>query len=167
MEGQKEFSANIQRNCVVRGVHLYSLDEGVQQLIYSAENALSTAYAPYSRFFVGAALLMENGRVVLGSNQENAAYPSGLCAERTALFAAGVQQPGVSVVAMAVVVARADGTELSPAFPCGSCLQVLLEVERKQKTPVRVYLKGSGGQVYVADGVSVFLPFGFDPSAFT
>jgi len=167
MEGQQDFSANIQRNCVVRGLHFDGLDARIQRLIIDAEKALATAYAPYSRFFVGAALLMENGKVILGSNQENAAYPSGLCAERTALFAAGVQEPGVPVLAMAIVVARADGAELSPAFPCGSCLQVLLEVEQRQKTAVKVYLKGSGKQVYEADGVSVFLPFGFDPAAFT
>lgn len=167
MEGNQEFSTNIQRNCVVRGHHIDALDERVQHLLLSAHKALATAYAPYSKFFVGAALLLENGKVILGSNQENAAYPSGLCAERTALFAAGVQENGVSVLAMAIVVARSDGSELAPAFPCGSCLQVLMEVERRQKTPVKVYLKGTGQQVYEADGVSVFLPFGFDPSAFS
>jgi cytidine deaminase len=167
MEGHQEFSTNIQRICVVRGCHYEALDQSIQLLILSAEKALATAYAPYSKFFVGAALMMENGKVIPGSNQENAAYPSGLCAERTALFAAGVQDPGVSVLAMAIVVARADGAELNPAFPCGSCLQVLLEVERRQNTPVKVYLKGSGQQVYEADSVSVFLPFGFDPSAFS
>ncbi|MBM3918050.1 MAG: cytidine deaminase [Sphingomonadales bacterium] len=167
MDGQSDFSVNIQRNCVVRGFHLETLDRYIQELIHEAEQALSTAYAPYSRFFVGVALLLENGKVIPGSNQENAAYPSGLCAERTALFAAGVQEPGVPVMAMAIVVARSDGTELSPAFPCGSCLQVLLEVERRQKSPVRVYLKGTGQQVYEADGVSVFLPFGFDSSFIT
>ena len=166
MAGDQEFSTNIQRNCVVRGHHFDALDQNVQQFICSAQKALTTAYAPYSNFFVGAALRMENGNVILGSNQENAAYPSGLCAERTALFAAGVQDPGVRVLAMAVVVARSDGAELGPAFPCGSCLQVLLEVERRQKTPVKVYLKGTSEHVYEADGVSVFLPFGFDPSAF-
>ena len=166
MISDQEFPTNIQRNCVVRGHHFEALDQNVQHLICSAQKALATAYAPYSNFFVGAALWMENGKIILGSNQENAAYPSGLCAERTALFAAGVQDPGVRVLAMAVVVARSDGAELGPAFPCGSCLQVLLEVERRQKTPVKVYLKGTSEHVYEAEGVSVFLPFGFDPSAF-
>lgn len=166
MAGDQEFSTNIQRNCVIRGHRFDALDQDVQQLIRFAQKALATAYAPYSNFFVGAALRMENGTFILGSNQENAAYPSGLCAERTALFAAGVQEPGIKVLAMAVVVARSDEAELGPAFPCGSCLQVLLEVERRQKTPVKVYLKGTSEHVYEADGVSVFLPFGFDPSAF-
>jgi len=167
MNVPSESSANIQRICIVRGIPLEALEESIQKLLAAAGRATSTAYAPYSRFFVGAALLLENGEVVVGSNQENAAYPSGLCAERTALFAAGAQQPGVGVTAMAVVVARADAAPLSPAFPCGACLQVLLEVERRQGNPVRVYLKGTDAWVYVADGVRNFLPFGFDPTAFS
>lgn len=132
-----------------------------RQLLEAAVGATSAAYAPYSRFSVGAALRLADGTVVCGSNQENAAYPSGLCAERTALFAASAQRPDLrDYDALAVAGRAADGT-LCEASPCGACRQVLAEYEGLQRHPLRVICLLNGGRVRVFDGVDSLLPFGF------
>lgn len=124
-----------------------------------AMDAARRAYAPYSRFQVGAAVLLENGEIVSGSNQENAAYPSGLCAERVALFYAGSRYPGVPVVALAV--AAFSGGEMREGItPCGSCCQVLVEAEQRGGRPVAIYLCGSE-RATVLPSVSALLPFAF------
>ncbi len=133
-----------------------------RELLAAAEAVTEGAYAPYSHFRVGAALRLADGRVVCGSNQENAAYPSGLCAERTAVFAASAQYPQQrDYEALAVVGRDAEG-RLCEASPCGACRQVLIEYERRQGHPLRVICQLGGGRVRVVPDVASLLPFGFD-----
>lgn len=133
-----------------------------QALLASAKNILETAYAPYSGFKVGCALLLENGEVVTGNNQENAAYPSGLCAERVAVFQAGARFPGVKIVMMAITAKSASHPLDHPIMSCGACLQSLSEYEQRQNQPIRTLLTGTTGEVWVATkGTRAFLPFQF------
>lgn len=138
-------------------------DPVVTDLIRRAGKAMARAYAPYSRFKVGAALLLDNGRVIEGNNQENAAYPSGLCAERVALFHAGSQFPGEVIRALAITV-NAEG-DLQPledlVSPCGACLQVISEYENRQDAPIDIYIS-TKHHLYHAHGVAHFLPFQFN-----
>ena len=133
----------------------------LRRLMEAAIAATDTAYAPYSQFHVGCALLLADGTVVTGSNQENVAYPSGLCAERTALFAAAAQHPGVAVRHLCVVARDAEG-RLAEAAPCGACLQVLAETRRRQSDPVGVTLWLQGGRLRQFQDIDSLLPFGFD-----
>lgn len=131
-----------------------------RELTAAAAAAANGAYAPYSHFHVGAAVRLADGTVVVGSNQENAAYPSGLCAERTALFAASAQHPGVAVEALAVVGRNAEG-KLCAASPCGACRQVMVEQEQRQGHPMRVICPLEGGAVRVIGSAADLLPLGF------
>lgn len=134
------------------------------RLIEAAKQATYTSYAPYSHFSVGAAALLANGEVVSGSNQENAAYPSGLCAERTTLFYAGARYPDQPVLALAIAARDTSGAFLSqPIPPCGACRQVMLEVQNRHHTPLRVLLYGTEG-IYEVTGVEQLLPLTFDGS---
>lgn len=136
------------------------LSDKQQVLTQKAIDAASSAYAPYSQFYVGAAVMLENGTIIQGSNQENSAFPSGLCAERTAVFYANSQYPDSPIVALAVV-AKKDGQIVGkPVPPCGSCLQVLLESEQRHQTHIEVILYGSS-VIHKADNIEQFLPFGF------
>ncbi|MBM3916378.1 MAG: cytidine deaminase [Sphingomonadales bacterium] len=132
-----------------------------QTLVSHALMAMQQAYAPYSKFKVGASVLLQSGQIVQGNNQENIAYPSGLCAERVALFYAGAQFP-LDPVLKICVVAEGDlmpqGALLSP---CGSCRQVMLESEARQAQPIEVLLVQRSGQIIVLDSVQNLLPFGF------
>ncbi|MDR1980133.1 MAG: cytidine deaminase [Tannerellaceae bacterium] len=139
------------------------LPDGYHALARSAVSAAKNAYAPYSGFHVGAAVLLENGEVVTGNNQENAAYPSGLCAERVALFYATARYPDSAVRAIAVA-AFSEGRQVTMVSPCGSCRQVLLEVENRFKRPVSIILCGAE-QCYVADSAASLLPLCFDVTA--
>lgn len=130
-------------------------------LIRAAELATTTAYAPYSNFWVGTALLLENGEIVQGSNQENAAYPSGLCAERVAFFKAGSGFPNVRIVQMAVVAKRANENHFLPVASCGACRQVMLEYEYKQKAPIKVLFRATAEKYYRLPNVACLLPFQF------
>ncbi len=133
-----------------------------RNLLAEAKEALKTAYAPYSKFYVGCALLLANGVVVRGSNQENIAFPSGLCAERVAIFYAGAQYPDIAIIAMAITVKAADYVVDKPAMSCGACLQSLSEYEMKQKQPMRTILQGETGDIYISEqGTLSFLPFQF------
>lgn len=130
-------------------------------LLQRAKVAMENAYAPYSKFNVGAAVLLKNGEIILGSNQENIAYPSGLCAERTALFAAGANYPNQIVKKLAIV---ANGDLLpssSVLSPCGSCRQVMAETSNRQKEAFEIILLNPDGSVMVFDGIEDLLPFGF------
>ena len=121
-------------------VSVYTVDElgeSYRRLYELAYGAAREAYAPYSRFCVGAALLLENGEIVCGNNQENAAYPSGLCAERTALFYAGARFPDVPVAVLAIAALKA-GKRTDSVTPCGACRQVMLEMERRHGRPIRI-----------------------------
>jgi cytidine deaminase len=137
------------------------LPEQEQRLVDKAYEAMENAYAPYSEFKVGACALMDDGSFILGNNQENAAFPSGICAERVALFYAGANFPNKKVLTLCIV---AKG-ELMPASqllsPCGGCRQVMLESENRQKQPMRVILVNQDGRTMVLDSVIQLLPFGF------
>jgi len=134
----------------------------IQDLMQSAHQIRQKAYAPYSNFFVGAAILLEDGTVVTGSNQENASYPAGLCAERTALFYAGAHYPDLKIESMALTAGPKDENNLSPVPPCGSCRQAIAEYEQKQKSPIAVYFMGKSGQVKKVDSLLSLLPLAFD-----
>lgn len=134
----------------------------VQNLMEQAVAMRKKAYAPYSKFRVGAALLLDNGKVVLGSNQENAAYPSGLCAERVAVFQAGAIYPDAKIVIMAITAASDTNTTTAPIPPCGSCRQSIAEYEIKQDFPIEIYFMGEVGTIHKSDSLKNLLPFMFD-----
>ncbi len=140
---------------------LQELAKPEHDLCLEAIKALANSHSPYSKFRVGAALRLQSGKIIYGSNQENVAYPSGLCAERVALFHWGASHPGDPIEAMAVT-AQTDEFEISkPVVSCGSCLQVLAECEKMQGQPVEVILFCNNGPVWVMNGVESFLPFLF------
>jgi len=134
----------------------------IQDLMKKAVGIRKTAYAPYSKFRVGTALLLDNGKIVLGSNQENAAYPSGLCAERVAIFQSGTIYPNAKILKMAISAASDSNSTSSPIPPCGSCRQAIAEYEIKQETPIEIYFMGEIGAVYKSDSLKNLLPFMFD-----
>lgn len=134
----------------------------IQDLMDQAIAIRKKAYAPYSRFRVGAALLLDNGKVVLGSNQENAAYPSGLCAERVAIFQAGAIYPDAKILKIAITAASDTNQTKSPIPPCGACRQSISEYEFKQDYPIEIYFMGEIGVIYKSDSLKNLLPFTFD-----
>lgn len=137
------------------------LTQADQILLQKAWAACDSAYAPYSRFNVGAAVLLENGEIVSGNNQENAAYPSGLCAERVAMYYASAQYPGIAMKAIAVGV-KSDVVHLEdPGSPCGSCRQVMAEYENLYHTKLRVILGSPHTRIQVLEGISSLLPLTF------
>ncbi len=137
------------------------LSEADRELLAAAQKALKNAYAPYSAFRVGAALLLEDGRIVCGSNQENASFPAGICAERVALSSASSQYPEAAVLAMALSYKRASGRDDRPIAPCGICRQTLMEYENRQQGPIRILMGGRSGMVYAISSVSELLPMTF------
>lgn len=139
---------------------LEELSEEELDLVYQAANATENAYAKYSRFYVGAALRLANGRVFIGANQENAAFPSGLCAERTAVFAAQANCPDQPVTMMAIAARNDAGLLPTPVTPCGACRQVILEVEDRYKKPIEILLYGRNG-VYRIKSIKDLLPLCF------
>ena len=144
--------------------HLSDLDSKDQQLISNAKEAFVSAYAPYSGFLVGASILLENGEIVNGSNQENVAYPSGLCAERVAMFYVGSKFPDVQIETIAVSVFSKDFEVTDIISPCGACRQVMAEYEDKQQKSIRVILHSPNDQVLIANKVQDLLPFMFKSS---
>ena len=137
------------------------LNETEQILAQRAIEAMDKAYAPYSKFNVGAALQLITGEIIQGNNQENIAYPSGLCAERVALFYAGATHPGIEIETLCIV-AKGDLVPKTQILsPCGSCRQVMLESENRQKTPIRVILINQDDTVLLVNSAKDFLPFGF------
>lgn len=136
----------------------------VRELLEEAVNAREKAYAPYSKFNVGAAILLENGEIISGSNQENASYPSGLCAERTAIFFAGAKFPDQKINIMAVSAKSLNHLVLTPVPPCGACRQVIAEYEDKQGEPIEIYFMGERGKVVKANSLKDLLPLSFDKS---
>ena len=140
---------------------LSELSEKEQQLVDNAKSALKTAYAPYSGFLVGASVLLENGEIINGSNQENVAYPSGLCAERVALFYAGARYPDVKVKKIAVSVLSKNFEVTEVVSPCGACRQVMAEYEEKQEEAIKVILHSPTDEVLIANTVEDLLPFMF------
>lgn len=134
------------------------------KLIDSACEATKRSYAPYSFFSVGAAALLTGGIIVTGTNQENAAYPSGLCAERTTLFYANSQYPELAVETLAIAARNKKDFLDSPIPPCGACRQVMLETEKRFNKPMRVLLYGKKG-IYEIKSIGSLLPLSFDASA--
>ena len=132
-----------------------------RSLLEAAIDACEGSYAPFSHYHVGAAVMLSDGTVVKGANQENAAFPSGLCAERTALFAAHANYPQQAVRALAVTAARNGKMVPDPAWPCGACRQVLAESQKRAGAPVRVIV-GGAERILVFDSVESVLPFIFD-----
>ncbi|QAA81741.1 cytidine deaminase [Aequorivita sp. H23M31] len=142
--------------------NLVELPAQIQELMNSAKEAREHAYAPYSQFQVGAAILLDSGEITIGSNQENAAYPSGLCAERVAIFHCGAVFPNNKIQAMAIT-ARSHNHELKePIGSCGACRQSMAEYEQKQSKPIAVYFMGETGKIVKVSSVADLLPFGFD-----
>ncbi len=141
------------------------LPSEIQSLMNQAIETRKNAYAPYSKFRVGAAILLDNGKTVLGSNQENAAYPSGLCAERVAIFQAGAIYPNAKIVKLAITAASDTNPTLSPIPPCGACRQSIAEYEFKQDTPIEIYFMGESGEVYKSNSINNLLPLSFDKTS--
>ncbi|MCV6628826.1 MAG: cytidine deaminase [Flavobacteriaceae bacterium] len=135
-----------------------------KDLMLAAMDVRKDAYAPYSRFLVGAALLLENGEIVKGSNQENASYPSGLCAERVAIYYAGAKYPNVAIKMLAITVASKNHVVDRPAAPCGACRQSIAEYETKQNDNIEIFFMGEKGKVIHTTSLKALLPFGFDGS---
>ena len=138
------------------------LPKDVYSLMEEAVAIRKKAYAPYSKFRVGVAILLDNGQIVLGSNQENAAYPSGLCAERVAVFYAGSVYPEAKILKMAITAASDSNKTTTPIPPCGSCRQSIAEYEIKQDTPIEIYFMGEEGEVNKSESLKNLLPFMFD-----
>ncbi len=141
------------------------LSENIQALMQQAIKIRKKAYAPYSHFRVGAAILLDNGKIVLGSNQENAAYPSGLCAERVAIYQAGAIYPDVKMLTIAITAASDSNPTLSPIPPCGSCRQSIAEYEFKQDAPIEIYFMGESGEVYKSNSINNLLPLSFNKTS--
>jgi len=140
------------------------LPEDVQRLKAEAEAAREKAYAPYSQFKVGAAVLLEDGTVVTANNQENAAYPSGMCAERIAIWYAGAQYPEKKILKL-FISARSETHPLhKPVPPCGACRQSIAEYEIKQQTPIEIWFAASSGKIWRSPSLANLLPLVFDKS---
>lgn len=148
-------------------IKVYQPDElspADRALMKAAREATARSYAPYSRFSVGAAAQLADGTVVTGTNQENAAYPSGLCAERTTLFYANSQHPDQPVVTLAIAARTEKDFIDMPIPPCGACRQVILETEKRYKQPIRILLYGKKC-IYEVRSIGDLLPLSFDASA--
>jgi cytidine deaminase len=141
--------------------NLKDLDHQSRMLLDKADEALQFAYAPYSNFHVATAILLHDGTVVTGTNQENAAYPSGMCAERVALFAVASQHPGKKIVKLIVVAKMASESIFAPASSCGPCRQVMLEFEQRQVQPFQVIMQSQDHQWVKAQSAASLLPFCF------
>ncbi len=158
----------MQKKKVTLDIEVYSnkaeLSPADAHLLEMAIQAQKNAYAPYSNFSVGAAVLLEDGTIVLGNNQENASYPAGLCAERVAMFYAGANYPKLSIKSIAVTASSKDKEFVHPAGPCGSCRQAMAEYEQKQKTPISIIMGSNTGEVYKCMAIQDLLPLAFNNS---
>ncbi len=138
------------------------MEQEDQMLLEQADIAQKGSYSPYSNFRVGAAILLKDGTVIQGSNQENASFPAGLCAERVALFYAGANFPNQTIKTIAISAAAAKVEVKKPAGPCGSCRQAILEYEVKQNSPITILMKGQSGPIYKCGSIADLLPLSFD-----
>lgn len=138
------------------------LDLDTKKIMLKATEARKKAYAPYSNFSVGAAIELDNGEIISGSNQENAAYPSGLCAERVVIFYAGAQYPNAKIVKMCITASPNDRESEIPIPPCGACRQSIAEYEFKQDKEIEIYFMGATGEIYKSDSLKNLLPLVFD-----
>ena len=151
---------NINLEVNIKFCSVEELAKEEQELVQAAIDATNNAYARYSNFKVGAAVRLADGRIVIGANQENAAFPSGLCAERSAVFAAQSQCPDQAITMLAIAARNVNGLLSDPVTPCGACRQVVLEMEDRYQRPVRILLYGTNG-VYCIDSVKDLLPLSF------
>lgn len=152
------------RNINIRFEEYHSEDKLIasdKSLLNKAEKALLSAYAPYSEFRVGASVQLDNDEIIDGCNQENAAYPSGLCAERVALFHAKSKYPNAVIDAIAITARSENFIINQPVTPCGACRQVIAEVENRQNKEIRIIMRGQQGPTFVVNGISNLLPLTF------
>ena len=144
--------------------NIEELPNEIQSLMKKADEAREKAYAPYSKFSVGTALLLDNGEVIIGSNQENASYPSGLCAERTAIYYKGAKYPEAKILKMAIIAGSQINKTTTPIPPCGACRQAIVEYEINQDLPIEIYFMGETGKVVRSNSLHNLLPLVFDKS---
>lgn len=144
--------------------HLHELAEIERNMIKEAVKQLDFAYAPYSNFYVGASVLLENGNIYGGCNQENASYPLCMCGERVALYHTAIAEPNVLIKALTITARNQYHQLTSPVMPCGACRQVILEYEQKQGQKIKIYLKTDDDKVYISESAANLIPFGFDAS---
>lgn len=144
--------------------HLDELSKDDYTLMEKAIEARKKAYAPYSKFNVGCALLLDNGKIILGNNQESAAYPSGMCAERVAIWKAGSEYPNMVVKKIAITAASLNYKVSKPVGPCGACRQTLSEYEINQKENIEILFMGEVGKIIKTESLLSMLPFSFDSS---
>lgn len=145
----------------VKVAQMSELSDAERLLVQQAIDATARSYAPYSHFHVGAAIQLKNGTTIMGCNQENAAFPAGICAERSAIFAAGAQYPDEPVVMLAIAARNEKGELLEePVTPCGTCRQVIIETETRFKQPMRILLYGQR-HVYILEGIRQLMPLSF------
>ena len=135
---------------------------GIDQLVERAKEVSKTAYAPYSQFYVGAAIRLSSNEIIEGSNQENMAYPSGMCAERVAIYYANSHHSDLEIKTIAITAFAKDFDVDHPISPCGACRQSMAEYEMKQKQPIRLIMTGESGEVYIAESIETILPFMFN-----
>ena len=140
---------------------LEELSKTDKLLCEKAKDALENSHSPYSKFKVGTAIILDDDRIVLGSNQENVAYPSGLCAERVALFTIGSNYPNAVVKTMAITAQTDNFKILNPITSCGACLQVMIEAEKRQNSPIEVLFYCIDGKILKVKSIKSLLPFGF------
>lgn len=150
----------LKQQVIIRKYQFEELTDSDKRLIEAAKEATKRSYAPYSHFNVGAAAMLEDGTIVTGSNQENAAYPSGLCAERTTLFHAGSEYPDKAVTTLAIAASNSNGFTEQPVTPCGACRQVMLEAEQRYHRPIRMLMYGTAC-IYETRGTKDLLPLSF------
>ena len=150
----------IEINIKIDFCQINELSDNDKELINRAIAATDNSYSPYSRFSVGAALRLNDNSIVIGANQENAAYPSGLCAERSAIFAAQSQSPNKAITTIAIAARNAFGILKSPIVPCGACRQVIIEIENRYISPIRILLYGKEG-IYIIKSIKDLLPLQF------
>ena len=150
----------LKQQVIIRKYLFGELTDSDKRLIEAAKEATKRSYAPYSHFHVGAAAMLDDGTIVTGSNQENAAYPSGLCAERTTLFHAGSEYPDKAVTTLAIAASNSEGFTEQPVTPCGACRQVMLEAEQRYHRPIRMLMYGTAC-IYETRGTKDLLPLSF------
>jgi cytidine deaminase len=146
----------------IEGVDFDSLDSDKKEFLLKSKSAKDDSYAPYSEFYVGCSVLHENGHIGLGSNQENASFPSGLCAERVALFESSKNLKQNKVLEIAIYAESNKYMVPRLLVPCAGCLQVISDMQIRQKSPIKIYMWDGGKEVFVAKDVGQFLPFHFE-----
>lgn len=145
-------------------IYLNDLDAYQKKMIEEAVSQLDNAYAPYSNFHVGAAVLLEDGKIHGGSNQENASYPLCMCGERVALYHSAIASPNVKITSLAITARNQYHKLTQPVMPCGACRQVILEYEQRQNQKIKIYLRTDDDKIYISESAANLIPFGFDAS---